>query len=176
VADGTAPTPRWKSSWYFHPAATGVAPADESGARANDVHVPANVDIVPTNLASCPMARIPFLPRACQNLHGICDKTDLDLALGRQFPAFRRVVVNGSYRWCRERTPCSPSRLLPTLFRHDPGPLGLWRFASDTAFLTVNQVHGSDIGRVRPEVGLGKQKGGNVDCGGSWPERAGPRT
>ncbi|MCX6630288.1 MAG: hypothetical protein NTW28_21940, partial [Candidatus Solibacter sp.] len=64
--------------------------------RANDAHVPANVDIVlyEPGLA-CPAGAYTFhrghAAATCAEI--LNDKKDLDLALGRQFLAFRRPVV-----------------------------------------------------------------------------------
>src|ERR1051325_7145711 len=82
---------------------------------------------------------------------------DLSLALARQFPAFRKPVIDGIVQSiARENALFSIATALPNIL---PSlielPWALGEFASDTAFLTANQIRmafligaacGSEIG------------------------------
>ena len=72
----------------------------------------------------------------------LADKGELDLALARQFPAFRRQVVERIIHMVsRENALFAVATALPNVvpsFIELPWAFG--EFASDTAFLTANQV------------------------------------
>jgi uncharacterized protein (DUF697 family) len=72
----------------------------------------------------------------------LANHPELDLALARRFPAFRERVVNGIVgRVAKENGWFSVATAVPNVL---PSPLlvpwSLGEFASDTAFLTMNQV------------------------------------
>lgn len=133
--------------------------------RANDSNVPGSVDIVLYEPGlPCPAGSYTFdrdHPEAtwAEILH---DKSDLDLALARQFPAFRRLVVDRIIHMVsRENALFAVATALPNVA---PSILELpWafgEFASDTAFLTVNQVRMAFqiAAACGQDVGLAKQK------------------
>src|ERR1017187_416345 len=133
--------------------------------RANDADVPSNVDIVLYEPGlPCPAGSYTFhrdTPQAtCAEI--LKDKKDLDLALGRQFLPFRRPVVERIIHMVsQENALFAVATALPNVV---PNLLELpWafgEFASDTAFLTANQVRMAfQIAAVcgKP-VGLGDQK------------------
>jgi uncharacterized protein (DUF697 family) len=148
--------------------------------RASDANVPANVDLViyEPGLA-CPAGAYSFQrgheeDTWAEILH---DRADLDLALGRQFLPFRRLVVERIIHMVsRENALFAIASALPNVV---PSlieiPWALGEFASDTAFLTVNQVRmafqiAAACGR---EVGLAKQKGAVLTiAGGAFGWRA----
>jgi uncharacterized protein (DUF697 family) len=134
--------------------------------RANDADVPGKVDLVlyEPGLA-CPQGAYTFHrdhPEATiQEI--LADKGDLDLALGRQFPAFRRPVVERIIHLVsRENALFAVATALPNVV---PSlveiPWALGEFASDTAFLTANQVRMSFqiAAACGKPVGLTVQKG-----------------
>jgi hypothetical protein len=132
--------------------------------RANDIDVPANVDIVLYESGlPCPEGAYSFHrghPEAtCAEILG--NKGDLDLALARQFPAFRRLVVERIIHLVsRENALFAVATALPNVV---PSlielPWAIGEFASDTAFLTVNQVRMAFqiAAACGKPVGLGKQ-------------------
>jgi uncharacterized protein (DUF697 family) len=148
--------------------------------RANDADVPATVDIVLYEPGiSSPADAFSFdrdhSEATCAEI--LHDKGDLDLALGRQFPAFRRLVVERIIQMVsRENALFAMASALPNVV---PSlieiPWALGEFASDTAFLTVNQIRmafqiAAACGR---EVGLAKQKGAVLTiAGGAFGWRA----
>jgi hypothetical protein len=134
--------------------------------RANDADVPSNVDIVLYEPGlPCPSGSYSFrrgVPEAtCLEI--LNDKGDLDLALGRQFLPFRRPVVERIIHMvAKENALFAVATALPNVV---PSLIELpWvfgEFASDTAFLTANQVRMAFqiAAACGKQVGLGKQKG-----------------
>jgi uncharacterized protein (DUF697 family) len=134
--------------------------------RANDPDVISSVDIVlyepglPCPVGSYSLNR--SHPEATWS-EILSDKTDLDLALARQYPAFRRLVVDRIIHMVsRENTLFAVATALPNVV---PSLIELpWtfgEFASDTAFLTANQVRMAFqiAAACGKDVGLSKQKG-----------------
>jgi len=134
--------------------------------RANDADVPSNVDIVLYE---------PGLPCAAGSYtfyrgHGdvtcaeiLKDKTDVDLALGRQFLPFRRPVVERIIKMVSQENALfavatALPNVVPNLIEF---PWVFGEFASDTAFLTVNQARMAFqiAAACGKPVGLGPQKG-----------------
>jgi uncharacterized protein (DUF697 family) len=101
----------------------------------------------------------------------LAEHGELALPLARQFPAFRKAVVEGIIRSvARENAVFAIATALPNVV---PSllelPWGFGEFASDTAFLTGNQVRmafqiAAASGR---EAGLGRQKGEILSIVGS---------
>src|ERR1035437_387387 len=87
LAPSTLPRPEWRQRMsQVH--------------RANDAHVPANVDIVLYEPGlPCPAGSYTFhrgnAEATCAEI--LKDKKDLDLALGRQFLAFRRPEIGRAH-------------------------------------------------------------------------------
>jgi hypothetical protein len=148
--------------------------------RANDATVPARVDLVlyEPGLA-CPQGAYTFHRGHAQDtireiLH---DKSDMSLALARQFPAFRREVVEHLIHMVsRENAIFAVATALPNVIPNLVElPWALGEFASDTAFLTTNQIRmafqiATACGR---EVGLMQQKGAILAIvGGAFGWRA----
>jgi hypothetical protein len=134
--------------------------------RANDIDVPAQVDIVLYEPGlPCPSGSYTFhRDRPEQTVAEIlADKSDVDLALARQFPAFRKQVVDHIIQMVsRENAIFAVTTALPNVvpnFIELPWAFG--EFASDTAFLTVNQVRMSFqiAAACGKQVGLTAQKG-----------------
>src|ERR1019366_10409491 len=91
------------------------------------------------------------------------DKTDVDLALGRQFLPFRRLVVERIIKMVSQENALfavatALPNVVPNLIEF---PWVIGEFASDTAFLTVNQARMAFqiAAACGKPVGLGKQKG-----------------
>jgi uncharacterized protein (DUF697 family) len=148
--------------------------------RANDGEVPAHVDIVLYEPGlPCPADAYSFdrghAEATCAEI--LKDKSDLDLALGRQFLPFRRLVVERIIQMVsRENALFAIASALPNVV---PSlielPWAFGEFASDTAFLTVNQVRMAFqiAAACGKEVGLGKQKGAVLTiAGGAFGWRA----
>src|ERR1022692_275701 len=113
--------------------------------RANDADVPSNVDIVLYEPGlPCPGGSYTFhrgnVQATCAEI--LKDKKDLDLALGRQFLAFRRPVVERIIHMVsQENALFAVATALPNLVPSlGELPWAFGEFASDTAFLTANQV------------------------------------
>jgi uncharacterized protein (DUF697 family) len=91
------------------------------------------------------------------------DKSDLDLALARQFPPFRRLVVDRIIHMvAKENALFAVATALPNVVPNlIELPWVVGEFASDTAFLTANQVRMAFqiAAACGKDVGLGKQKG-----------------
>ncbi|HXA51392.1 MAG TPA: hypothetical protein VNV86_13845 [Candidatus Acidoferrum sp.] len=113
--------------------------------RANDAEPPAKVDVVlyEPGLA-CPDGAYTFRRGNAEETvrEILLDKKDLELALARQYPAFRRAVVEGIvHEVARENAVFAVATALPNII---PNLIELpWlfgEFASDTAFLTANQM------------------------------------
>ena len=134
--------------------------------RANDADVPANVDIVLYEPGlPCPAGSYTFYRDhagvTCAEI--LKDKTELDLALGRQFLAFRRPVVERIVQIVsQENALFAVATALPNVVPNlIELPWAFGEFASDTAFLTANQVRMAFqiAAACGKQVGLGKQKG-----------------
>jgi hypothetical protein len=133
--------------------------------RANDAEPPSKVDIVlyESGLA-CPDGAYTYhLGHTEDTVKEILrDKKDLSLALARQFPAFRSVVVEGIvHEVARENTLFAVATALPNVlpnFIELPWIFG--EFASDTAFLTANQMRMAFqiAAACGKDVGFGEQK------------------
>ena len=152
LAPSTLPRPEWRRRMMqVH--------------RANDTEVPAKVDIVLYEPGlPCPEGAYSFdrdhTEATCEAI--LADKSDLDLALGRQFLAFRRPVVERIIHMVsKENALFAVATALPNVA---PSlielPWAFGEFASDTAFLTVNQVRMAFqiAAACGKEVGIGKQK------------------
>ncbi len=148
--------------------------------RANDPEVPSHVDIVLYEPGlPCPVDAYTFHrgdPQAtCAEI--LKDKGELDLALGRQFLPFRRLVVERIIQMVsRENALFAIASALPNVV---PSMIEIpWvfgEFASDTAFLTVNQIRMAFqiAAACGKEVGLGKQKAAMLTiAGGAFGWRA----
>ncbi len=134
--------------------------------RATDHDAPGNVDIVLYESGiPCPVGSYAFqrghADATCASI--LDDKTDLDLALGCQFLPFRRLVVERIIHMVsKENALFAVATALPNVV---PSLIELpWvfgEFASDTAFLTANQVRMAFqiAAACGKEVGLANQKG-----------------
>jgi uncharacterized protein (DUF697 family) len=148
--------------------------------RASDAKVPGKVDIVLYEPGlSCPMGSYSFqrghAEATCAEI--LNDKTDLDLALGRQFRAFRRLVVERIIHMVsKENALFAIATALPNVVPNlIELPWVLGEFASDTAFLTANQIRMAFqiAAACGKQVGMGKQKGAMVTIvGGAFGWRA----
>jgi uncharacterized protein (DUF697 family) len=134
--------------------------------RANDPEVPNHVDLVLYEPGlPCPANAYSFhRHRPVTTVEEILrDKQDLSLALARQFPAFRSKVIDGIiHEVARENALFAVATAVPNIL---PNLIELpWifgEFASDTLFLTANQVRmafqiAAASGR---KVGVTQQKG-----------------
>ena len=134
--------------------------------RASDRDVPSNVDVILYEPGlPCPSDSFTYQrgnPEATVSeiLH---EKSDLRLALARQYPAFQKQVIEGIiHEVARENTLFALATALPNIvpnFLELPWIFG--EFASDTVFLTANQIRmafqiAAAAGR---KVGFGYQKG-----------------
>jgi hypothetical protein len=113
--------------------------------RASDSEPPSKVDVVlyEPGLA-CPDGAYTYYRGHSEDTAAeiLRDKKDLTLALARQYPAFRSRVVDGIvHEVARENTVFAVATALPNVI---PNLIELpWlfgEFASDTAFLTANQM------------------------------------
>ena len=134
--------------------------------RANDAQVPGRVELVLYEPGlPCPQGAYTFYRdhpevTVAEILH---DKYEFALPLARQYPAFRRAVVeNIIHMVARENALFAIATALPNVvpnFIELPWAFG--EFASDTAFLTTNQVRMSFqiAAACGKDVGLTSQKG-----------------
>ena len=147
-------------------------PRPEWGQRMNQVHrangpsAPERVDIVLYEPGlPCPNGAYTFhRDHPEQTVQEILhDKPEFELALARQFPAFRRAVVEGIiHAVSRENALFAVATALPNVVPNlIELPWVLGEFASDTAFLTTNQVRMAFqiAAACGKEVGLSAQKG-----------------
>jgi uncharacterized protein (DUF697 family) len=131
VPEGT-PRPLWRSRMnQIH--------------RANDPDVPSDVDIVIYEPGlSCPPQAYTFHRGDTQHTitEILRDKPDFSLALARQFPVFRERVVEAIiHEVAKENTLFAIATALPNVVPNIIElPWILGEFASDTVFLTANQV------------------------------------
>jgi hypothetical protein len=133
--------------------------------RANDADVPSNVDIVLYEPGlPCPGGSYTFHRGNTQDTCAeiLKDRKDLDLALGRQFLPFRRPVVERIIHMVSQENALfavatALPNVVPNLLEL---PWALGEFASDTAFLTANQVRMAFqiAAACGKPVGLGDQK------------------
>ncbi|MEO8596995.1 MAG: hypothetical protein ABI759_27000 [Candidatus Solibacter sp.] len=133
--------------------------------RASDADVRADVDIVLYEPGlPCPSGSYSFRRDHPEQTIAeiLADKGDFDLALGRQFPAFRHAVVDRIiHMMSRENALFAVATALPNVvpsFIELPWAFG--EFASDTAFLTANQVRMAFqiAAACGKQVGLSPQK------------------
>lgn len=142
--------------------------------RAGDEDVPAKVDVVLYQHG----LRVPEGAYAFRRndpdatIHDVTHGEDeLDLALARQFPAFRKPVVDRIiFAVARENTLFAIATALPNIV---PSmielPWAFGEFASDTAFLTANQVRMAFqiAAACGKDIGLANQKGSVLAIVGS---------
>ena len=158
--------------------------------RANDPDVISSVDVVlyepglPCPVGSYSLNR--SHPEATWS-EILSDKTDLDLALARQFPAFRRLVVDRIIHMvARENALFAVATALPNVV---PSlielPWAFGEFASDTAFLTANQVRmafqiaaacGKDVGLANAEGRGADDRRRRFRLAGAGPRTGGPHS
>jgi len=133
--------------------------------RASEAKPPAKVDIVMYEPGlACPKGAFTYHrgDPARTVVEVLSEKRDLALALGRQFPAFRPTVVEAIiHEVCRENALFAVATALPNVvpnFIELPWLFG--EFASDTAFLTANQVRMAFqiAAACGKDVGLAEQK------------------
>jgi uncharacterized protein (DUF697 family) len=113
--------------------------------RANDPDVPADVDLVVYEPGlPCPEGSYTFQRGQTETTVAeiLGEKGELDLALGRQFTAFRRAVVERIVHLvARENALFAVATALPNVVPNlIELPWAVGEFASDTVFLTANQV------------------------------------
>jgi hypothetical protein len=137
--------------------------------RAGDTNVPSKVDLVLYQEGLEPAKGAytfhPTDPEATVEaiLH---DKEELSLALSRLFPPFRKPVVDGIIQTiARENAMFVIATALPNVIPNMMElPWALGEFASDTAFLTGNQIRMAFLigAACGSDIGLGAQKGAVV--------------
>ena len=134
--------------------------------RASDPNVPAEVDVILCEPGlHCPEEAFSFDRDHPENTikEIVAQKDDIALALGRQFPAFRKQVIEGIvHEIAKENALFALATALPNVvpnFIELPWVFG--EFASDTVFLTANQARMAfQIAAVcGQQVGFAKQKG-----------------
>jgi len=134
--------------------------------RANDSEVPSRVDVILYEPGvACPADAFTYQrgnPEATVR-EIVQEKRGLSLALARQFPVFRKQVIDGIiHEIAKENALFALATSLPNIvpnFLELPWIFG--EFASDTVFLTANQVRmafyiAAAAGR---KVGFARQKG-----------------
>jgi len=134
--------------------------------RVGDPHVPDTVDLVlfeqgiPASKGTYTFYRENPAATVTQILHG---NDDIALALARQYPAFRQPVLERTiHSVARENTLFAVATALPDVL---PSlvelPWAFGEFASDTAFLTGNQIRMAFLiaAACGKEVGFAAQKG-----------------
>lgn len=148
--------------------------------RVGDAGAPANVDVIlfergiPPSKGAYTFDRENPATTVAGILH---DNEDMDLPLARQFPPFRDAMVEGTIRAvARENTLFAVATALPDVI---PSlvelPWAIGEFATDTVFLTGNQIRmafliAAAYGR---EVGYTHQKGAILSiAGGAFGWRA----
>jgi hypothetical protein len=133
--------------------------------RASDAQPPSQVDIVLYEPGiACPEGAFPYHRDDPQRTVAeiLEEKDDLALALARQFPAFRGVVVEKIiHEVARENAFFAVATALPNVVPNlIEIPWLFGEFASDTAFLTANQVRMAFqiAAACGKDVGLTQQK------------------
>jgi len=113
--------------------------------RASDPEPPSQVDIVLYEPGlPCPDGAYTYHRGHTEDTVAeiLADKDELSMALARQYPAFRQAVIDGIiHEVARENTIFAVTTALPNIvpnFFEVPWLFG--EFASDTAFLTANQM------------------------------------
>ncbi|HEV3333548.1 MAG TPA: hypothetical protein VG096_21335 [Bryobacteraceae bacterium] len=138
----------------------------ESIHRAADPRVPPKVDLVLYEAGLlCPAGAVGYQPddpeATIREILRECD--DLGMALARRFPVFRKAVVeNIIMSVAKENTLFSVATALPNVVPNMfELPWAFGEFASDTVFLTLNQVRMAFLiaASCGAEVGLTQQKG-----------------
>jgi len=134
--------------------------------RAGDANVPAKVDIVlyEENVQPAKGAYTFHRSHPETTVDRIVDEKDeLSLALSRQFPPFRKQVIDGIVQTiARENAMFVIATALPNVIPNMMElPWALGEFASDTAFLTGNQIRMAFLigAACGSDVGLAAQKG-----------------
>jgi uncharacterized protein (DUF697 family) len=148
--------------------------------RAGDTNVPAKVDIVLYEQGlRAPEGAYTFdRENPDATIQEILDgRDDWSLALSRQFPAFRKPVVDDIVRTiARENAMFVIATALPNVIPNAMEiPWALGEFASDTAFLTANQIRMAFLigAACGCGVGLSAQKGAVIlIIGGAFGWRA----
>jgi len=142
--------------------------------RAGDANVPAKVDIVlyDENLQPAKSAYSFHRGNPEATLNEILDdKDELSLAMSRQFPAFRKRVVDRIVQTiARENAMFVIATALPNVIPNMMElPWALGEFASDTAFLTGNQIRMAFLigAACGSDIGLSAQKGAVLSIIGS---------
>jgi uncharacterized protein (DUF697 family) len=148
--------------------------------RAGDEHVPAKVDIVLYEQGL-------RAPEGTYTFHRddpettakeiLDDRDDWALPLARQFPTFRKAVIDGIIQTiARENAMFVIATALPNVMPNVMQvPWALGEFASDTAFLTANQIRMAFLigAACGCGVGLSEQKGAVIlIIGGAFGWRA----
>jgi hypothetical protein len=133
--------------------------------RPGDPGMPERFDLVMYHPSiSCPRGAVEYQPEAPGRMTAQILELgeDLELALARQFPAFRKPVIDRVVRGvARENALFALATALPNIV---PSlielPWAIGEFASDTAFLTMNQVRMAFLiaGACGREVGYANQK------------------
>ena len=133
--------------------------------RAHDPEPPPQVDIVLYESGiSCPEGAYTYHRGRTEDTVAeiLADKEDLSLSLARQYPAFRQAVIdNLIHDVSRENAIFAVTTALPNIipnFIEVPWLFG--EFASDTAFITANQMRMAFqiAGAYGREVGFKEQK------------------
>jgi hypothetical protein len=134
--------------------------------RAGDANAPAKVDMVlyEENLEAPKGAFLFHRADPERTMDEILDKKDeMSLALSRQFLAFRKPVIDGIVQSvARENAMFVVATALPNVIPSAMElPWALGEFASDTAFLTGNQIRMAFLigAACGSDIGLAAQKG-----------------
>jgi hypothetical protein len=137
--------------------------------RAGDEHVPAKVDIVLyEDGLRAPEGTYTFHRDSPESTAKqiLDDRDDWALPLSRQFPTFRKPVIDGIIQTiARENAMFTIATALPNVMPNVMEiPWALGEFASDTAFLTANQIRMAFLigAACGCGVGLSEQKGAVV--------------
>jgi hypothetical protein len=133
--------------------------------RASDPEPPPQVDVVMYEPGlSCPKGAYTYYRGHTEDTVAeiLAEHEELSLALARQYPAFRAAVIEGIiHEVARENTIFAVATAVPNIV---PNLIELpWlfgEFASDTAFLTANQMRMAFqiAGACGRDVGLSQQK------------------
>lgn len=140
--------------------------------RGGDPSAPASVDLVLYNegIRAPREAYVLYRDDPSATLTAILhDHSDFELPLARQFPGFRRQIIDRIIQAiARENALFAVTTALPDMIPNLvelPWVFGEW--ASDTAFLTANQVRMAFLisAACGKEIGLGAQKGQMLSIG-----------